>query len=81
MAWIDGAKRESGGASAAWGGRFFTGDYEDNQTSHLVFKSGNILNYDSVTPFGAELLALEGATEAALSCIPRGSYQASINLF
>ena len=63
----------AGGAAAAWIIRSFEptegGGEPDvgnrGGTSTLLFRGGHLLESSAVTPFGSELIVLEGAAEAA----------------
>ena len=63
--------RETGGASAAWVGRTFNKQGQVYESVE-VFSNGIKLDDSTCSPFGAELLALEGAVDAAYALLPPG---------
>ena len=67
----DGGLRAQGAASVAWVGHLFH-TRADIQESKLFHSEGFPLDPGSITAFGAELCALEGAVDTVLSLFPRG---------
>ncbi len=73
-------------ASAAWNGRLISPEQScamlsDNPTlakdSTLIYIEGLRIMERSITPFGTELMGLEGGVTAALQLLSRGSSKIS----
>ena len=65
----DGARRGEGEAASAWVGRRFWQNEAGHWESEIMVRDGLRLEDNSVSAFGAELIAIDGAVESAFKLV------------